>query len=152
MAETIHEQIAQWITAAIDGQADPGGTITLRAVRPKILDWSVEDFVHGDVIIEAADIKTQSKTSRTRTELGTWGLYGVIRRLPADTAADTVMSRMIETIRRLLMAGNSAGRACGGLAYNIDCSEGTFDVMTGGVIAFVTAAVLYPTNVFDGYI
>ena len=152
MAETLHEQIAQWITAAIDGKADPAATMTLRAVRPKILDWSVDDFAHGDVIIEAAEIKTQSKTSQTRTELGTWNLYGVIRQLPADTAADTVMSRMIETIRRLLMAGNSAGRACGGLAYNIDCSEGTFNVMNGGVIAFVTAAVLYPTNVFDGYI
>ena len=151
MAETIHEQIAQWITDAIDGKADPAATMTLRAVRPKILDWSVEDFVHGDVIIEAADIKTQSKTSQSRTELGTWGLYGIIRQLPADTAADTVISRMIETIRRLLMAGNVASRACGGLAYNIECSEGSFDVMTGGVVAFVTAGVLYPTGLYDGY-
>jgi len=151
MAETIHEQIAQWMAAAIDGESDPAGSITLRAVRPKILDWNIDDFKHSDVIIEAADIKTQSKTSQSRTELGTWGLYGIIRQLPADTAADTVISRMIETIRRLLMAGNSGGRACGGLAYNIECSEGTFDVMTGGAVAFVTAGVLYPTDVFDGY-
>lgn len=152
MAETIHEQIAAWIAAAIDGQADPGGSMTLRAVRPKILEWSVEDFVNGDVIIEAEDLKTQSRrTTASRTELGRWNLYGIINQLPADTAADTYISRMIETMRRLMLAGNSQGGACGGLAHSIECPEAGFGIMTGGVVAEVVVHVLYSTGLYDGY-
>ena len=150
--ETIHEQIAQWIAAALDGQQDPEATLTLRAVRPKILDWTVEDFKHGDVILEAGDITTQGRTTvSSRTELGAWKCYGIIRELPANTAADTVISRMIETIRRLLLAGNAGGNACGGVAVTIDCPDAEWSLMAGGVVAEVTVNVVYRTALKDGY-
>lgn len=152
MSETIHEQIAQWIAAAIDGKSDPAASVTLRAVRPKILDWNVEDYQHGDVIIEAEDLSTQSKrTTNSRTELGVWTCYGVIRKLPADTAADTFISRVIETIRRLLLAGNSGGMACGEIALTIDCPRAAFEIIEGGVVAEVTVHVVYMTDLYDGY-
>ena len=153
MAEPVIEQIAQWINDALDGKQDPDKTLTLRAVRPKILDWNVQDFKHGDVIIEADSISTQNKTlDDSRGELAGFKCYGIIRTLPADTAADTIISRMIETIRRLLLAGNSGGKACGSLALHIDCPAASFDVMDGGVIADVDVQVTYRTGLNDGYV
>ena len=150
--ETVHEQIAVWIAAVLNGKQDPGATLTLRAVRPKILDWNVGDFKHGDVIIEAGPFATESRTTvQSRNESAEWDLYGIIRTLPADTAADTVISRMIETIRRLLLAGNVSGRACGGLALRIDCPLGDFGIFNGGMIAQVKVNVLYQTALKDGY-
>lgn len=150
--ETIHEQIAQWITTALDGKQDPDASMTLRAVRPKVLDWTVEDFKHGDVILEAGPITTQSRTTASsRTELGVWTCYGIIRELPVNTVADTVISRMIETIRKLLLAGNVGGTACNGLAVNIDCPSADFSIMSGGVLAEVTVNVIYRTALKDGY-
>ena len=151
MAEAIIEQIAAWIEGEIDGVQDPGATLTLRAVRPKILDWQADDFKHGDVIIEIVDSGTLSKTISSRTELGEWKLYGIITTLPADTAADIVLSRMAETIRRTLLAGNVSGQACGGLALNIDCPEVNYSNMSGGVVAEVTVQVTYITALADGY-
>jgi len=151
MAEAIIEQIAAWIEEAIDGVQDPGATLTLRAVRPKILDWQADDFKHGDVIIELVDTGTMSKTTSSRTELGEWKLYGIITALPADTAADIVLSRMAETIRRTLLAGNVRGQACGGLALNIDCPEVNYSIMSGGVVAEVTVQIKYITALADGY-
>jgi hypothetical protein len=154
MTETIHEQIAQWIAAALDGKQDADATLTLRAVRPKILDWTVEDFQHGDVVIEAEGLATESRTTvSSRTEKAALTCYGIIRELPADTVADadTVVSRMIKTIRSLLLAGNSAGTACGGLAVSIDCPKVDFEIMAGGLVADVTVSVTYRTALKDGY-
>jgi hypothetical protein len=152
MAEPVIEQIAQWIESALDGMQDPDATLTLRAVRPKILDWTMQDFKHGDVIIEANSIATQSRTlCESRTELAMFKCYGIIRTLPADTAADTVLTRMTETIRRLLMDGNIGGKACGGLAMNIDCPSSSFDVMDGGAIADIDVQIMYKTALWDGY-
>jgi len=149
--EPIVEKIAIWIEEEIDGVQDPDATLTLRAVRPKILDWQASDFKHGDVIIELIDGGTESKTTSSRTELAEWRLYGIIRTLPADTAADTVLSRMAETIRRTLLAGNVQGQACGGLALNIDCPDVTYSIMSGGLVAEVTAQIKYVTDLADGY-
>jgi len=149
--EAIVERIAVWIEEAIDGVQDPGATLTLRAVRPKILDWQASDFIHGDVIIELIDGGTLSKTTSSRTELAEWRLYGIIKTLPANTAADTVLSRMAETIRKTLLSGNKRGQACGGLALNIDCPDVTYSIMSGGVVAEVTAQVKYVTALADGY-
>ena len=150
--ETVHEQIAQWITAALDGQQDADATLTLRAVRPKVLDWTVEDFKHGDVVIEADDIETESRTTvSSRTEKATWTCYGIIRELPANTVADTVVPRMIETIRNVLLAGNSVGTACGGVAVSIDCPKADFEIMAGGLVADVTVNVIYRTALKNGY-
>jgi len=152
MSETVHEQIAVWITAALEGKQDPDETMTLRAIRPKILDWNVEDFQHDDVIIEAGPFATESRTTvQSRTESAEWDLYGIIRTLPEDTAADTIISRMIETIRRLLLAGNVQGQACGGLALRIDCPSSEFGIFNGGLIAQVKVNVLYQTALADGY-
>ena len=152
MSETVHEQIAQWIANALDGKQDPDATLTLRAVRPKVLDWDVEDFQHGDVVIEAESITTESRTTtKSRTESAEWNLYGIIRTLPADTVADTVVSRLIETIRRILLAGNALGRACGGLALRIDCPSAGFEIFAAGLIAHVKVNVLYQTALADGY-
>jgi len=149
--EPIIEKIAVWIEEAIDGVQDQGATLMLRAVRPKILDWRASDFKHGDVIIELVDGGTLSKTTGSRTELAEWRLYGIIRELPANTAADTVLSRMAETIRRTLLSGNKRGQACGGLALNIDCPGTSYSIMSGGVVAEVTAQVKYVTALADGY-
>ena len=149
--EAIVERIAVWIEEAIDGVQDPGATLTLRAVRPKILDWKASDFKHGDVIIELIDGGTLSKTTSSRTELAEWRLYGIITTLPANTAADTVLSRMAETIRKTLLSGNKRGQACGGLALNIDCPDVTYSIMSGGVVAEVTAQIKYVTALADGY-
>jgi len=152
MAETIHEQIALWIAAALNGKKDPDATLTLKAIRPKVLDWNVDDFNHGDVVIEAGPIKTVSTTTReSRTEEAIWTCYGIIRTLPAETAADTMISRMIETQRRILLAGNSGGQACGGVAVRIDCPSASFGICAGGLIAEVTVNVLYRTALLDGY-
>jgi len=149
--EPIVERIAVWIEEAIDGVQDPDATLTLRAVRPKILDWQASDFKHGDVIMELVDGGTLSKTTSSRKETAEWRLYGIITKLPADTAADTVLSRMAETIRRTLLSGNKRGQACGGLALNIDCPEVNYSIMSGGVVAEVTVQVTYVTALADGY-
>lgn len=149
--EPIVERIGVWIAEAVDGVQDPGKTLTLRTVRPKILDWQAENFKHGDVIIELIDGGTLSKTTSSRTEMAEWRLYGIIRELPANTAADTVLSRMAETIRKILLSGNKRGQACGGLALNIDCPETTCSIMSGGVVAEVTAQIKYVTALTDGY-
>jgi len=149
--EPIIEKLAVWIEEELNGVQDPDATLTLRAVRPKILDWQAEDFKHGDVIIEIIDISTLSKTTSSRTELAEARIYGIIRTLPADTAADTVLSRLAETIRRTLLAGNVQGQACGGLALNIDCTDVTYSIMSGGVVAEVTAQIKYVTDLADGY-
>ncbi len=149
--EAIVERIAEWIESELKGVQDPGATLTLRAVRPKILDWEASDFKHGDVIMEIIEGATLSKTISSRTEVAEWRLYGIIRTLPANTSADTVLSRMAETIRRTLLSGNQRGQACGGLAQNIDCPAATFSIMSGGVVAEVTAQVRYVTALWDGY-
>lgn len=149
--EPIVERIAVCIKDAIDGVKDPDATLTLRAVRPKILDWQAEDFKHGDVIMELVDGGTLSKTTSSRDELGEWRLYGIIKTLPADTAADTVLCRMAETIRRELLKWNKRGQAFGGLALNIDCPEVNYSIMSGGVVAEVTCQVTYVTDLADGY-
>jgi len=151
MAEAIIEQIAAWITAAIDGEADPGATLTMNAVRPTNSDWDVSHFKHGDVIIELAGPETNSKTTTSRTEIADWKLYGIVTTLPANTALDTVMSRLSETIRRTLLAGNSGGLACGGLALLIDCPSAVYSVGDGCDVVEVACRVKYQTELKDGY-
>ena len=153
MSEPIIEQISQWISNAVDGKQDPDKSLTLRSVRPKILDWEPSDFKHCDVIIELVSSETQStRTTGSRTELGTWNLYGIIRELPEDIAADSALARIAETIRKTLLAGNSAGRACGGIALIIDCPKVDYANFAGGILALVEIKVTYMTALTDGYI
>ena len=149
--EPIVEKIAVWIKEEIDGVQDPDGTLTLRAVRPAILDWQAEDYNHGDVILEVQEGETLECTTSSRKELGAWKLYGIVTTLPADTAADTVLIRVAETIRRTMLSGNKRGRACGGLAYKIHCPKAEYSDMPGGVVIEVTVLVEYFTDLFDGY-
>jgi hypothetical protein len=149
--EPIVERISEWIEGAIDDVQVPGAGLTTRAVRPKILDWQAQDFKHGDVIMEIIDQGTMSKTTSSRQELAEWRLYGIIRILPANIAADTILTRMAETIRRILLSGNQRGQACGGLALNIDCPEVNYSIMSGGLVVEVTCQVIYVTALSDGY-
>jgi len=149
--EPIVERIAVWIKDAIDGAQDEDQTITLAAVRPTIVDWNVEDYKNNDAIIEIIDKVTLEKAGSKRKEVAEWKIYGIIRELPANTAADTHLCRMCETIRRVMFRGNVKGQACGGLALNIDCPEDNFSIMTGGIVAEVTVQVQYWTAIDSGY-
>ena len=152
MSEPIIEQIAQWINDALDGVSDDDGTLTLRSIRPKILDWEPSHFAHGDVIIELGPINTESRTTTSsRTELAVFMLFGIIRELPADTMADTVLARFAETIRRTMLAGNALGQAAEGLALNIDCPEFYPALFEGGIEIVIKAEVKYQTALKDGY-
>ena len=152
MPEPIIEQIAAAIATAIDGKQDPDTTFTTRAVRPKIVDWDLQHFVHADVILELISVSTQSKTTvESRTELAMFKLYGIVRDLPDDTAADTVVARMAETIRREMFGLNSSGQAISGTAINVDCPGFNYAEMPGGLVAEVTVQVLYQTALADGY-
>ena len=152
MAEPIIEQIAAAIATAIDNKQDPDATFTTNAVRPKIVDWELTHYAHADVIIELISFATQSKTTvESRTELATFKLYGIVRDLPADTAADTVVARMAETIRREMFGLNASGQAISGKALNVDCPAFDYSEMPGGLVAEVTVQVSYQTALADGY-
>lgn len=151
MSEPIIEQIAEWISTALDSKSDPDGTITLRSVRPKILNWDDSALVHGDVIIELGQVETQSITNSSRFEKGTFLLHGMVSQLPADTKADTVLARMAETIRKEILEGNNDANPLGGLAISINCPEVLFLPVDGGVKVVVTCEVLYSTNIYDGF-
>ena len=141
--EAIVERIAVWIEEELNGVQDPGATLTLRAVRPKILDWQASDFKHGDVIIEFIKSGPYDITTSSRIELAEWKLYGIITTLPDNTDADTALEHMAETIKNILLNGNKRGRACGGMAVNIDCPEVLYREMTGGVVAEMTVQVRF---------
>lgn len=136
--------IADWIARELDGLPDPGGSLTLRVVRPGILDAGESHFADSDVFLCGIDedVKTRTVTpGRLSTAL--LRLYGIVRELPAATAAGTVLSRVAETIRAPILAGNVAGRACGGLALNIDCPNTGFAPAPGCEMAIVDVAVKY---------
>ena len=152
MAEPIIEQISEAIETAIDNKQDPDATFTTTAVRPKIVDFELSHFAHADVILELISVATQNKTTvESRLELAVFKLYGIVRDLPADTAADTVVARMAETIRREMFGLNSAGRAMRGLAIDVDCPAFDYAEMPAGLVAEVTVHVLYQTALADGY-
>ena len=152
MSEPIIEQIAAWIENALEGVQDPDSTITLRSVRPVILNWADLELIHGDVIIEQASGNTESRrTTSSRTEQEIFRLNGIVTDLPADTAADTMLNRVRETIRRTMLAANANGQAMGGLAKNVDCSEYSYEPIDGGVAVVVTCEVMYMTALLDGY-
>ena len=152
MSEPIIEQIADWINDALDGVTDTDGTFTLRSIRPTILDWSQLQLIHGDVIIELGSIETVSRTASSRTEEAMFKLNGIITELAAGVKADTVLARFAETIRKTILAGNTSGTACGGLAVNIDCPAVDYEPIEGGVCTIVTCRVRYFTNYKDGYL
>ena len=143
MAKAIIERIANWIKDAIDGVQDTVAILTFNVVCPKIVDWQVQDFKHGDVIMEfvtagPGEIKT---TSGSCEEVADWSLYAIITKLPDNMDADTVLDHMAETIQRALLSGNKRGRACGGLALNIGCPEIKYGAMAGGLVIDVSVRV-----------
>lgn len=151
MAEPIIEQLTAWIATALDGKQDPDLTLTLKSVRPGMEEWDLTSFSHGDCIIEVDTVETADRTSTTRQEKGTWKIYGIVTTLPSSTGLDTVMSRMAETIRRSLLAGNNdttPGKACGGLAQTINCPH---VIYSPGPMVIVTTEVEYWTDYKDGY-
>jgi hypothetical protein len=118
--------------------------LTLRIIRPCINDYSESHFHNADVFLCGVDDRGESQTTdRGRFATAIFKLYGIVRELPEGIAADTVLSRMAETIRRLILAGNSGGLACDGLALNIDCPLVDFLPGPGFEAAEVTVKALY---------
>lgn len=141
--EKVIEQISEWIKEEINGLQDPDGILTLRAVRPKIVDWEVSNFKHGDVVMELGNIEPYDVTTTSRLQLGLWKLYGIITMLPANTTADDMLGLMSELIRSKLLSGNKHGRACGGLALNISCPDTSYGSMSGGVVTEMTVNIRF---------
>jgi len=145
--EKIVEQISDWIAEEIDGLKEPvgwaGGILTLRVVRPKIVDWQVSDFKHGDVIIEFGNREPYDITTSSRLWLGEWKLYGIITTVPDNKNADDLLDLMSELIQSKLLSGNRHGRACGGLALNISCPDISYGSMAGGVVTEMTVNVRF---------
>jgi hypothetical protein len=136
--------VADWLARNLDRVADPAASLTLNVVRPGIIDVGGSHFAHGDVFIIGIEEKMKTETtvpSRLATAL--LKLYGVVRELPVDTAADTVLSRMAETIRRTVLAGNVAGKACDDKALNIDCPAVRYAPGPGCQITVVDVMVRY---------
>jgi len=132
--EKIIDQISDWIAEEIDGLQDPDATLTLRVVRPKIVDWQVSDFKQGDVIMEFGNREPYDITTSSRLWLGEWKLYGILKTLPANRNADDLLDLMSELIQNKLLSGNKHGRACGGLALLISCPDTNYGSMAGGVV------------------
>lgn len=141
--EKIVEQISEWIVAELNGLQDPDQLLTLRMVRPKIVDWQVTDFKHGDVVMELGNIEPYEVTSSSRMWLGEWKLYGIITTLPTGTDADDMLDLMSELIRSKLLSGNKRGRACEGLALNISCPDVNYGSMAGGVVTEMTVNIRF---------
>ena len=141
--EKVVDQISEWIEEEINGLQDPDGILTLRTVRPKIVDWQVTDFKHGDVIMEFVNVEPYDITSTSRLWLGEWKLYGIITTLPDNTDADDMLDLMSEMIRSTLLGGNKMGRACGGLALNISCPDTSYGSMAGGVVTEMTVNIRF---------
>jgi hypothetical protein len=136
--------IADWIANALDGQKDPDETLTLRIVRPDINDHADSHFLHADVFLCGVEERVKTETTDpNRFVTAIFKLYGVIRSLPELTSVDTVLSRIAETIRRLVLAGNVGGLACDGLALTIDCPTVRFLPGTGFEVAEVTVVTKY---------
>lgn len=141
--EKIVEQISEWIKEEIAGLQDPDGILTLRVVRPKIVDWQVSDFKHGDVVMEFGNKEPYDVTTTSRLWLGEWKLYGIITTVPDNSDADDMLDLMSELIQSKLLGGNKHGRACGGLALNISCPDTNYGSMTGGVVTEMTVNIRF---------
>ena len=141
--EQVVKQISEWIEEEINGLQDPDATLTLRVVRPKIVDWQVTDFKHGDVIMEYGNKEPYDVTTSSRLWLGEWKLYGIITTLPDNTDADDMLDLMSELIQSKLLSGNKNGRACQGLALNISCPDVNYGSMAGGVVTELTVNVRF---------
>jgi len=137
-------RIADWIATALDGQKDPDELLTLRIVRPGINDQADSRVLHADVFLCGIEEKVRTETTEpNRFVTAIFKLHGVIRSLPDLTAVDTMLSRIAETIRRLILAGNVGGRACEGLALTIDCPTVRFMPGAGFETAEVTVVTKY---------
>ena len=141
--EQIVQDISEWIEVALNGLQDPDKLLTLRVVRPKIVDWQVTDFKHGDVVMELGNIEPYEITSSSRMWLGEWKLYGILTTLPTGKNADDMLDLMSELIRSKLLSGNKRGRACEGLALNISCPDVNYGSMSGGVVTELTVNIRF---------
>ncbi len=136
------KKIAQWIAEALDGVTDPDETLTLNVIQPGILDTFESHFADGDVfVIGEDDVLDTESTEPSRLVTALIKVYGVAVR--TGETADKLLSRITETIRRTLLAGNSKGRACDGLALNIDCPSYRFGSVPGMAITEVNVFVKY---------
>lgn len=137
-------RIAAWVADALEDVQDPDESLTLRVIRPTIVDWEESHYANGDVILVGIDENIDTETTTpTRLSTALLKLYGIIRVVPDRMSADTMLSRMAETIRRTLLAGNSRSRACDGIALNIDCPRTAFANSEGLIASIVDVEVKY---------
>ena len=137
---------------AIDGVSDPDGTITLRALRSKILNVAELELVHGDALIEYAGKETISMDmSSFRTEKGTFNITGFVSSIPDGLYADTYLIAVAETICKYLMAANEDDKPLDGLALSVDCPKYVLMDSVGGVDVIVTCEIEYSTNIYNGF-
>lgn len=153
MAEPIIEQILDWINDKLDGVQDPDTTLTLRSVRPVVQDYINPKFKHCDVVIDLDSIENKSQTTvESKLKTATVRLNCIVRTLPADTAADTFIARMFETVRRTILSGYNDDPKFGGLAIiNASCPLVQFELIEGGINTIVFCMVEYATDLLDGY-
>jgi len=136
------KKIAQWIAEQLEGVTDPDGTLTLKVIQPGILDIFESHFENGNIFVIGEDDDMETETTEPSRLITTLiKVYGIAVR--TGETADKLLSRITETIRRTLLAGNSKGRACDGLALNIDCPSYRFGSAPGMAITEVNVYVKY---------
>jgi hypothetical protein len=136
------KKIVQWVADALDGVSDPDGTLTLNVIQPGILDVFESHFANGNVFVIGEDDVMETETAEPgRLVTALIRVYGLI--VQATEITDKLLARITETVRRTLFAGNSAGRACDGLALNIDCPDSGFHAGPGCSIARIDVFIKY---------
>jgi len=134
--------IVAWIADAINGARDPDETITLNVIQPTILDAFENHFDNGNVfVIGESDNMEAVTTEPNRIIEALIKVFGIVTK--ANLPAQTLLNRINETIRRILLAGNEKGRACGGLALNIDCKKSDFHSLPGMAVSELDVRVKY---------
>lgn len=137
-------RIADWIATALDSQAVEETGLSLKIVRPGINDYSESHFNNADVFLCGIEEKMESITATpSRLYKALFRVYAVLRNVPVSVTADTMLNRITETIRKLLLAGNIGGTACDGLAMSIDCPKYTYLPGDGCQVTAVDVVVDY---------
>ncbi len=137
-------RIADWIAAALDSKTIEGTDLLIRIIRPVINDFAESQFNHADVFLCGIKEKIEVETTTpSRIDKALFRVYAVLRAVPISETADTMLNRISETIRKLLLAGNIGGAACDGLAMSIDCPYVKYLPGDGCQVAAVDVIVEY---------
>lgn len=137
-------RIADWIARALDGKAVEGTDLSLNIIRPGINDYAESQYNNADVFLCGIEEKIEDITATpSRLYKALFRVYAVLRAVPLSETADTMLNRISETMRKLLLAGNSDGTACDGLAMSIDCPRYEYLPGEGCQVSAVDVVVEY---------